>query len=153
MNLSKKLEKKLKETFYLVDIDKDNYINTNEVGLTLRALGIYLTETEINDINNNIDPNNIGKVSYEDFKKTYIAFKGRKNIAEVEIYKKFIQVTINIREGELDDPNHIMSCYISGDGKIIGHHGNGDYYFSISNEDDIDLIMPFIKQSYEINKK
>lgn len=72
MNLSKKLEKKLKETFYLVDIDKDNYINTNEVGLTLRALGIYLTETEINDINNNIDPNNIGKVSYEDFKKTYI---------------------------------------------------------------------------------
>ncbi len=88
-----------------------------------------------------------------DFKKTYIAFKGRKNIAEVEIYKKFIQVTINIREGELDDPNHIMSCYISEDGKIIGHHGNGDYYFSISNEDDIDLIMPFIKQSYEINKK
>ena len=72
MNLSKKLEKKLKETFYLVDIDKDNYINTNEVGLTLRALGIYLTETEINDINNNIDPNNIGKVSYEDFKKIYI---------------------------------------------------------------------------------
>ena len=72
MNLSKDLEKKLKETFYLVDIDKDNYINTNEVGLTLRALGIYLTETEINDINNNIDPNNIGKVSYEDFKKTYI---------------------------------------------------------------------------------
>ena len=72
MNLSKKLEKKLKETFYLVDIDKDNYINTKEVGLTLRALGIYLTETEINDINNNIDPNNIGKVNYEDFKKTYI---------------------------------------------------------------------------------
>ena len=72
MNLSKKLEKKLKETFYLVDSDKDNYINTIEVGLTLRALGIYLTETEINDINNNIDPNNIGKVSYEDFKKIYI---------------------------------------------------------------------------------
>jgi Ca2+-binding EF-hand superfamily protein len=72
MSLSKKLEKKLKETFYLVDIDKDNYINTNEVGLTLRALGIYLTETEINIINNNIDPNNIGKVSYEDFKKIYI---------------------------------------------------------------------------------
>jgi calmodulin len=72
MSLSKKLEKKLKETFFLVDIDKDNFINTNEVGLTLRALGIYLNETEINDINNNIDPNKIGKVCYEDFKKIFI---------------------------------------------------------------------------------
>lgn len=72
MSLSKKLEKKLKETFFLVDIDKDNFINTNEVGLTLRALGIYLNETEINDINNNIDPNKIGKVYYEDFKKIFI---------------------------------------------------------------------------------
>jgi len=72
MSLSKDLEKKLKETFYLVDIDKDDYINTNEVGLTLRALGIYLNTNDINDIINNIDPNNIGKISYEDFKNIFI---------------------------------------------------------------------------------
>jgi len=72
MSLSKDLEKKLKETFYLVDIDKDDYINTNEIGLTLRALGIYLNTNDINDIINNIDPNNIGKISYEDFKNIFI---------------------------------------------------------------------------------
>ena len=72
MNLSKDLEKKLKETFYLVDIDKDNKINTNEVGLTLRALGIYLDENDINEIIKKIDPNNFGKINFEDFKQIFI---------------------------------------------------------------------------------
>ena len=72
MNLSKDLEKKLKETFYLVDIDKDNKINTNEVGLTLRALGIYLDENDINEIIKKIDPNNLGKINFEDFKQIFI---------------------------------------------------------------------------------
>ena len=72
MNLSKDLEKKLKETFYFVDIDKDNKINTNEVGLTLRALGIYLDENDINEIIKKIDPNNFGKINFEDFKQIFI---------------------------------------------------------------------------------
>ena len=42
--LSKEKENKLKDIFYLVDQDKDNKIDTNEVGVTLRALGIYLSQ-------------------------------------------------------------------------------------------------------------
>ena len=49
--LTKEKETKLKESFFLIDQDKDNFIDTNEVGITLRSLGIYLTEEEILLIN------------------------------------------------------------------------------------------------------
>ena len=46
-----------------------------------------------------------------------------------------------------------MNCYVLEDGKVIGHYGNGDYYLSLYSEDDIYKVIPFIKQSLEINKK
>ena len=88
-----------------------------------------------------------------DVKKVYIAFKGIRNIVDLEIYKNFIQVNINMKKGTLDDPLKIMNCYVDENGKSMGHHGNGDYYLSIYHEDEIDKIIPFIKQSLEINKK
>ena len=70
--LSKEKENKLKDIFYLVDQDKDNKIDTNEVGVTLRALGIYLSQEDISQITNEIDPSGCGKVTYEQFKDLYI---------------------------------------------------------------------------------
>ena len=86
--LTKEKEKKLKETFFLIDQDKDNFIDTNEVGTTLRALGIYLTEEEISIINKEADPNEIGKINYEDFKKIYIE-KLKTNKTEKDLIKAF----------------------------------------------------------------
>ncbi len=86
-------------------------------------------------------------------KKVYIAFKGATNICDIEIYKGFIQITFNVKKGSIIDPNNILKCYITKDGKRIGHHGNGDYYTSIKNIQEIDKILPFIKQSLNINKK
>ena len=88
-----------------------------------------------------------------DVKKIYIAFKGNKNIIDVEFFRNFLQITLNMKKGTLNDPNRIMSCYVLDDGKRIGHHGNGDYYISIKHVDEIDQLIPFIKQSIEINKK
>ena len=88
-----------------------------------------------------------------DVKKIYIAFKGTKNIVDVEFYRNFIQLTLNMKKGTLIDPENIMSCYVLEDGKELGHHGNGDYYISIRNIEDIDKVIPFIKQSVNINKK
>ena len=70
--LSKEKENKLKDIFYLVDQDKDNKIDTNEVGVTLRALGIYLSQEDISQITKEIDPAGCGKVTYEQFKDLYI---------------------------------------------------------------------------------
>ena len=70
--LSKEKENKLKDIFYLVDQDKDNKIDTNEVGVTLRALGIYLSQEDISQITKEIDPSGCGKITYEQFKDLYI---------------------------------------------------------------------------------
>lgn len=70
--LPKEKENKLKDIFYLVDQDKDNKIDTNEVGVTLRALGIYLSQEDISQITKEIDPSGCGKVTFEQFKDLYI---------------------------------------------------------------------------------
>lgn len=83
-----------------------------------------------------------------DVKKVYIAFKGRRNIVDIEVMQKKLIAFINVKKGTLNDPMNILS-----DISNIGHHGNGDYNFDIYKQDDIDMIIPFIKKSYEINKK
>lgn len=83
-----------------------------------------------------------------DVKKVYIAFKGRRNIVDIEVMQKKLIVFINVKKGTLNDPMNILS-----DISNIGHHGNGDYSFDIYKQDDIDMITPFIRKSYEINKK
>lgn len=83
-----------------------------------------------------------------DVKKVYIAFKGRRNIVDIEVMQKKLIAFINVKKGTLNDPMNILS-----DISNIGHHGNGDYSFDIYKQDDIDMIIPFIRKAYEINKK
>ena len=83
-----------------------------------------------------------------DVKKVYIAFKGRRNIVDIEVMQKKLIVFINVKKDVLNDQMNILS-----DISNIGHHGNGDYSIDIYKQDDIDMIIPFIKKSYEINKK
>lgn len=83
-----------------------------------------------------------------DVKKVYIAFKGRRNIVDIEVMQKKLIVFINLKKDTLNDQMNILS-----DISNIGHHGNGDYSVDIYKQDDIDMIIPFIRKSYEINKK
>ena len=83
-----------------------------------------------------------------DVKKVYIAFKGTTNIIDVELFRKNICVTLNIKKGCLNDPMNIAE-----DISDKGHHGNGDYRVFIKNEDDIDNIIPLVRQSLKYNKK
>lgn len=83
-----------------------------------------------------------------DVKKIYIAFKGRRNIVDIEVMQKKLIVFINVKKDVLNDQMNILS-----DISNIGHHGNGDYSVDIYKQDDIDMIIPFIRKSYEINKK
>ena len=83
-----------------------------------------------------------------DVKKVYVAFKGRKNIVDVEFTHNKLRLDINMKKGTLDDPLKIARD-ITG----VGHWGNGDYRVEISKEEDIDLVMPLIKQSLKVNRK
>ena len=109
----------------------------------------YYKIEKINDIYDKLKEEilDLGDIDI-DVKKVYIAFKGRRNIADVEFYKNHITVFINVKKGNLEDPLNILS-----DISNIGHHGNGDYCLDLYKIDDIDKIIPFIKKSYEINKK
>ena len=90
---------------------------------------------------------NLGDIDIE-YKKLYIAFKGNTNIVDIEVYSSKIKLFINMKIGSLNDPMNI-----SRDMSKTGHHGNGDYVVEISNEDDIENVIPLIKQSLKVNKK
>jgi len=83
-----------------------------------------------------------------DVKKLYVAFKGRKNIVDVEFNKNKLKLYINMKKNTLVAPKKIVE-----DVSKKGHWGNGDYRVELSNEDDIDTVIPLIKQSLKINKK
>ena len=68
--LSKAQENKLKEAFFLLDHDNDNCISINEIGLLLRALGIFISQEEIEKLKQEFESQ--GKnVPYDKFKKLY----------------------------------------------------------------------------------
>ncbi len=81
-------------------------------------------------------------------KKLYIAFKGSRNITDIECHKNKLKIYINMKKDSLNDP-----LKIAKDISNKGHWGNGDYCVEINNEDDIDNIIPLIKQSLKLNKK
>lgn len=81
-------------------------------------------------------------------KKLYIAFKGSRNIIDVEFNKNKIKIYINMKKGTLNDPLNITK-----DISNIGHWGNGDYCIIMDKKDDIDNIIPLVKQSLKIHKK
>ncbi len=83
-----------------------------------------------------------------DVKKYYIAFKGRTNIVDVEIYKNKLRICINLKKGELEDPLNLTDDISS-----VGHWGNGDYKIDVYLNTDIDNILFLVKQSIKINKK
>src|SRR5574344_965088 len=83
-----------------------------------------------------------------DVKKVYIAFKGRKNIVDIELMQRKIILFINMKKGSLEDPYNI-TCDLS----TSGHHGNGDYCVDIYKEEDIEKVIPLIRQSLNVNKK
>lgn len=79
-------------------------------------------------------------------KKLYIAFKAPKNIADVEVQKHGLKIFINLRKGELNDPDEIAD-----DVSNVGHWGNGDYRVYLKENTDFDYILGLIKQSYRAN--
>ncbi len=81
-------------------------------------------------------------------KKLYIAFKGIRNIADIEFHKNKLKLYINMKKGSLNDP-----LKLTKDISEIGHWGNGDYCIIIDKKDDIDNVIQLIKQSLKVNKK
>jgi predicted transport protein len=74
--------------------------------------------------------------------KHYVGFRlNKKPIADIEILKKGLVMTINRRKGQLDDSKGLTS-----DVSEKGHLGNGDYIIRMQDDKDIEYIMSLVKQ-------
>lgn len=86
----------------------------------------------------------------EDPQKHYVAYKLATNFADVEIYRNQLKIFLNVKSGQLNDPDSIARDMEKP--KHIGHHGNGDYEVKLESEADMDKVFSLIKQSYDLNK-
>ncbi len=86
----------------------------------------------------------------EEPKAKYIAYKLSTNFVDLIILKNYLYIMLNIRSGELNDPNGIAEDLTKP--KKIGHWGNGDYRVKFEKKEDLDSIFGLIKQSYDINR-
>lgn len=73
--------------------------------------------------------------------KWYISFKKGGNIAYLELFKKALKITINLKLGQLEDPKKIAK-----DVSSIGHRGYGDYQIQVEDDKDLEYIMSLVKQ-------
>ncbi len=86
----------------------------------------------------------------EEPKKLYIAYKLSTNFVDVEIRSKDIKIFLNVKSGELQDPNHLARDLTKP--KPTGHWGNGDYEVKLNKDSDFITAVELIKQSYNLNK-
>ena len=85
--LTKEQENKLNEAFFLVDQDNDKSITVNEVGLLLRALGIFISESDIEKLKSELESQG-NLVTFDKFKKIYKK-RLKNNLSSNDLYDAF----------------------------------------------------------------
>ena len=124
------------------DVNKEVIVYTEEDHLAKASEEIKTTYEELKNRILELDDIDV------EIKKHYIAFKGRTNIVDIIVTKNKLKIDINMNKGTLEDLLNITE-----DISEIGHWGNGDYRVILNNSNDIDTLMPLIKQSLKVNRK
>jgi len=86
--LSEEQISEFKEAFSLFDKDGDGTITTVELGTVMRSLGLNPTETEIQDLVNEVDADGNGTIDFPEF-LTMMARKMKNTDSEEEIKEAF----------------------------------------------------------------
>jgi len=125
--------------------------NEERLTKTMEQIISYNEEYHLNNIADNI------KELYQEYKnailnlipnleilfnKFYISYKiNNKNIVSIKIQQKNIKLWINAKQDMIDDSKKISKNVAN-----IGHHGVGEYEFSIEDNKNLEYIMSLIKQ-------
>ncbi|OOP46000.1 hypothetical protein BHU76_11415 [Enterococcus faecalis] len=80
--------------------------------------------------------------------KLYNSFKLKRNIVDIQIQKRALKIWINLKYGELNDPENITRNVSD-----TGHWGNGDYEIIMKNNQNIEYIASLIKESWRYHKQ
>lgn len=78
--------------------------------------------------------------------KLYIAFIRKTNICDIAIQKNQLKIWLNIAFGRIEDSKNITRNVSN-----VGHHGNGDYEITVSDDNNIEYIISLIRQVYNQN--
>lgn len=76
-------------------------------------------------------------------KKTYLAFKVKSNIVDIELQSNSLKLWINLKKGRLNDSLQLMRDV----SMLKGHNGNGDYELIVRDTEQLEYIMSLIKQA------
>lgn len=125
-------QEKLQKTFSIEDHLKKSDEKTKKLFYKLREKIVALDE-------------NIR----EEPKKQYIAYKVSTNFADVILYRSEIRITLNVKTGQLIDPQNITTDFTK---PKKGHWGNGDYEVKLEDDKELDAVFELVKQSYDLNK-
>ncbi|MCC7436455.1 transporter [Candidatus Nomurabacteria bacterium] len=125
-------QEKLQKTFSIEDHLKKSDEKTKKLFYKLREKIVALDE-------------NIR----EEPKKQYIAYKVSTNFADVILYRSEIRITLNVKTGQLNDPQNITTDFTK---PKKGHWGNGDYEVKLEDDKELDAVFELVKQSYDLNK-
>ncbi|MGZ6369084.1 MAG: DUF5655 domain-containing protein, partial [Ktedonobacteraceae bacterium] len=80
----------------------------------------------------------------EEVRKHYIAYKTTTKFVDIQLQKKQLRVTLNVRLSEIDDPRGLCRTVIHA-----GHLNNGDVEVSIHSLDQIGDVIDLIRQAFE----
>lgn len=142
LHIVEKTEKEKQEEETAKSINDDSLNYTEEYH---KAKAIY----EIEKLYDELKQATLNKYDLEiDSHKTYISFKHKgRNIFDVKILKAKLWIWINMPKGTLNDPKEFAR-----DVSNIGHHGNGDYDLTISENEEIPYLLSLIDQSFKYQK-
>lgn len=76
-------------------------------------------------------------------KKFYVAYKISQNIVCMEPQSRNIKLFVKLSAADVESPPKFYR-----DVTEIGHYGTGDTEFTISSEQDFDLVKPYIEMAY-----
>jgi predicted transport protein len=91
----------------------------------------------------NLDPSVI-----EQFNKLYIAYKSSTNFVDVVPQQSGLKLTLNVEFAEIDDPRSLARD-VTG----LGRWGNGDVEVRLTSLEQLEEVMPLIRQSFELNRE
>ena len=81
----------------------------------------------------------------EEFLKPYVAYKAETNFVDIVPQARQLRIYLNMRFIDISDPRSLCD-----DVSNLGHLGNGDVRFDISEHTEIPYVIGLIRQSLEI---
>ena len=128
--------------------------NNKTVATVVNQVKVYTVEDHVDKVDSKVKTVfeelreklfSLGSDVKENPKKQYVAYKAGTNFVDLIFNKKDIRVILNLRAGNLIDPQK-KATDLTNPSK--GHWGNGDYEIKLQKVDEIPYAMGLIEQSY-----